>query len=243
MNFHGITDKGNQRKYNEDFVDGFIHQNALFLLVGDGQGSDEFGIAASRIAIHEMRNYIEREYKRGMDLKTLLSSAFYLAHRVIEGVRKGDTGRYNGLSTSLTVVAITEQKQITIAHIGNTKLFLVRGGEFIQMTKDHTVAQGLLEQRKITPQELPTHPERAILTRGLGVFEEANPDITQGMVQTGDILLLVSDGITEHLTQEEIKTLVQQAGNNQLATEYLVQGANERGGWDNLSAIASYINF
>ena len=246
MNFHAMTDKGEKREYNEDFVDGFIHENVLFLMAADGQGGGgPGGQSAGKAAIYEARALIEREYKRGMEkhLEWILNHAFYVAHRACEGVRKGDPGRYGGFCASMTVVAVMPTREMVFAHIGNTKFLLDREGNLTQVTTDHTVTQSLLEQRKITPSEAVNHPERAILTRGIGVFPDAKPDIKRGMLARGDILLLVSDGITEHLTLPEIARLVAEAGNIKTACEYLIRGANERGGWDNLSAVVSYIDF
>lgn len=245
LNFHAVTHKGDKQEYNEDFVEGFQHEGVLFLLVGDGQGSDKYGQSASHVAINEIRRYMERHFKRGMEaqLETLFRDAFYLAHRVIEGVRKGDVDRYNGFCASVTAVAITPQKRITFAHVGSTKLFLLRDGNFIQMTKDHTVAQELLNQRKITPQDFERHPERGILTKALGIFPEVQVDVFSGAVAREDIIALVSDGITNHLQKEEMKQLILASGNIKTACEYLINGSNERGGLDNLSVATSYISF
>nr|WP_235887974.1 PP2C family serine/threonine-protein phosphatase [Neobacillus paridis] len=240
-----MTDKGDKREYNEDFIDGFEHEGVLFLLVADGQGAHKGGQTASAVAGVEIRKYIEEVYKRGMekDLETVLKRAVYVAHRVVEGVRKGDMGSYHGLCTSLTLVALQQSKKITFVHIGNTKFFLLREGNLIQMTTDHTVTEQLLKVKKITKEEALIHPERAYLTKGIGIFPKAEPDIVSGAVAKEDILILVSDGITEHLAGHEIAELVLKAGNNETACDYLIKGANERGGYDNLSAMISYINF
>ncbi|MFE8700928.1 PP2C family protein-serine/threonine phosphatase [Cytobacillus sp. FJAT-54145] len=243
FDFYALTHKGDKQDYNEDAIEAFELHDTLFLMVADGQGSHLGGLAASTLAIYEMKTFLEARFQPHMPLEPLLREAFYVAHRVIEGARKGGGGRYQGLCTSLTMVALTAGKRITFAHVGNTKLFLMREGQLIGMTEDQTVAQQLFKDRKINKDEIKHHPERFTVTNAVGVFSAVTPDIRSGSVQQEDLLVLVSDGITEHLNENEMARLIAQGGNCKTASEHLINGANERGGYDNLSAVLSYVNF
>lgn len=242
---YGLTNKGFHREFNEDYMDVFEYEGLLFLFVADGQGSHQGGLSASSLAIHEIKTYLQTHFQQGREsqLESILKEALYLAHRVIGGAREAND-EYQGLCTSITIVVLQPNRRITIAHVGNTKFFLLRRGNLIRMTKDHTVAQQLVDERKITPEEYSLHPQRAALTRCIGILprDQPQPDIASGEVLQGDILLLTSDGITEHLQEAEIRQIVEQAGNTKTACEYLIQGANERGGYDNLTAVTAYIN-
>ena len=100
-----------------------------------------------------------------------------------------------------------------------------------------------MDQRKITKEEVRTHPERATLTKALGVWEDIEPDIFSGKVNTGDILFLCTDGVYELLADAEMQAIIWEAGDSEKASEWLIEGANKRGGVDNIAILLSYIGF
>lgn len=245
FNYYGSTDKGKVREFNEDFFSGFIHKNVLFLMIADGLGGKEGSVQASAIALNEMRRHIERnlENDRPEHLKKLIEDGMFWANRILLAYKRANDTLFSGFGTTFTMCAITQNKDIVIGHAGNTRLYIFRNNMLTQMTKDHSEAQKLLEQGKITKDELRVHPERATLTKALGAWEDVQYDIFWGKLATQDIVFLCSDGVSGLLTDDEIQSIIIEAGESQKTCEWMIQGANQRGGIDNISCLVSYIGF
>lgn len=244
-NYFGLTDKGKEKDLNEDAFHCFEHKNVLFLMVADGLGYREGLDMASMVAINELRRHIEKhlEADNTAHLKAIIGQGLFWANRVLLAYKKANETRYAGFGSTITMCAINRNKDIVIGHAGNSRLYLLRNDALVQMTKDHTEAQMLLEQKKITKEEARVHPERATLTKGLGAWEEVDFDIFGGKLVKGDLVFLCTDGVYNMLTEEEIRNIILEAGNTEKACQWLAEGANQRGGIDNLTAVISYINF
>lgn len=245
FNYYGITNRGKVKEINEDFFNGFIHKNVLFLMVADGLGGKEGNDLASAVALNEMRRHIEKnlENDRVDHLKKVIEQGMFWINRVLLAYKRANDQAYGGFGTTFTICAVNKDKDVVIGHVGNTRMYLLRNNTIVAMTKDHTEAQKLFEQNKITREELRVHPERATLTKALGVWEDLDPDIFSGKLASKDILLLCSDGVYNMLTDDEIRSIVLEAGESKTACEWLVEGANKRGGVDNIVALISYIGF
>lgn len=242
FNFFGQTDRGKVKEFNEDVFLGFVHKNVLFVMVADALGGREGQDSASAVAVNEMRRYIEQymENDSPEHLKNLIAKGLYLTNRVLITYRRaGDA--YAGIATTLTLCAINSQKDIVVGHVGNTRMYLLRGGELVQLTRDHTETQNLLDQKKINKDEARIHPERGTLTKALGAWESIECDTFNGKVIAGDILFLCSDGIYGLLLEQEIQSVILEAGESEKACNWLINGANTRGGPDNITALLSYI--
>lgn len=247
MHCFGVTDKGNVRKKNEDYCEGFIKNDTLFLLVADGFGiqDDKDGQSAGIIACNEVKRYIERFYDTlaKENLTNFLSQCIYAANRAIGSYKQADFDKYSGLGSSITVCAVLPTRETIVGHMGTTRVYIIRNGQAIQATTDHTSAQKLLQDNKISKDEYMNHPERAILTNGLGFSEESNPDLLNITLSKDDILVLLTDGVYNLMSEQEIAMVIQEAGNTKTAAELFIKYAKERGGFDNLTALVSYINF
>jgi len=245
FNYYGIADKGKEKEINEDFFNGFIYKDVLFLMVADGLGGREGNDLASAVALNEMRRHIEKNLENDNveHLKKIIEQGMFWANRVLLAYKRADDQAYGGFGTTLTMCAVNKNKDVVIGHVGNTRLYLLRNNILISMTKDHTEAQRLFEQNKITKEELRVHPERATLTKALGVWENLECDIFSGKLASKDILLLCSDGVYNMLTENEIQSIIIEAGESKTACEWLVEGANKRGGVDNIVVLISYIGF
>ena len=244
-NYYGLNDKGEVKEINEDAFNGIIHGNVLFLMVADGLGGKEGVPFSSIIAVNEMRRHIERNLKgdRADYLKGFIAEGMFWINRVLLAYKRANDTLYGGFGTTFTVCAINKDKDIVVGHAGNTRLYILREGMLTQLTKDHTEAQKLFEAGKIKKEELRDHPERAILTKALGHWEEVDFDIFGGKLSSQDIVLLCSDGVHALLTDDEIQSILIESGESKTACEWLIQGANQRGGIDNSVSLISYINF
>lgn len=245
FNFYGQSDKGKVRPFNDDVFGGFIHKDVLFLMLADSVGTQEGADAASAVALHEMNTFISKhlETDNVEHLKKTIQQGMFWTNRVILAYRRANEQVYGGAATALTVCAVTKNKDIVVGHVGNTRLYLLRlNTPLTQMTKDHTEAQALLEQGKITKEEVRIHPGRGVLTRAIGAYDDPQPDIFSGKLQQSDILVLLTDGIYNLLTDSEIEKIIIEAGESKRACEWLIEGMNQRGGIDNGAAVISYIN-
>lgn len=245
FNFYGSTDSGKSREFNEDAFDGFAHGNVLFLMVADGLGGKEGADLASHIALNELRRYIER-YLKSADsahVGEVLEAGMYFANRVVMAYRRANDTLYGNFGTSLTVCAINAQKDTIVCHAGNTRLYFLRQGSLIPVTKDHTEAQRLVDQGKITKEEMMRHPERLSLTNGIGISEVPTFDQFGGRIQSQDLIILCTDGIYGMMSDDEIRDIVLEAGESKKACEWLIEGGNQRGGIDNMAVLLSLINF
>lgn len=248
FNFFGLSDKGEKKDFQEDSFYGFERNNVLFLMIADGMGSKEGLDVASVMAINQAVNYIERYFPVNSKynipfLKTLIDGAFYNANREIIAYKRANESLYNGLVTTFTLCAITNNKEFIMAHIGNTRLYILRNGNLVQLTKDHTEAKLLLDQKKITNEELRIHPARHTLTKCLGLTYDFKYDLMEGKLNTKDLIFMCSDGVYDLMFDEEIKGVLAEATESKTACEWFIQGANQRGGYDNISTLISFINF
>lgn len=245
FNYYGFSDIGKRLKVMEDYFDGFIiNNNVLFVCVADGLGAKKGTDVASVIAIDEFRKYMEKNLQTDNvnEIEKHAKNAIYMINRIIYNYRRIDKENYGNFATTFTAIAINSRKEIVIIHLGNTRLYLFRSGNLVQMTKDDTEAMKLLEQRKITEKDYPMHPDRNVLTKYLGM-PEVEPFITKGVLQKEDIIILMTNGIYEMLDNEKMTQIILNTESSKQACEWFIQGANEMGGLDNSAIVISYINF
>jgi len=136
------------------------------------------------------------------------------------------------------VTAILYENQMSIAHVGDSRLYRYSNKSLNQITKDHTLLQELVDQGFYTPEEAKNAPNKNIVTRGLGADSEVQVDVCEEYISKGDKILLCSDGLTDMLEDAEILAIMNKyADNNQTCAQALINSANENGGLDNISAI------
>lgn len=195
------------------------------------------GEIASKLATETTKNYIENnfdqiEHSRDEILK-LVKDAMEYANSVVYEYSKKDEN-LQGMGTTLDVCFIYNNK-IYIGHVGDSRIYRIRGENARKLTKDHSYVQQLVEDGKITRQEAEHHPKKNMLLKALGCTEYVEPDIRARNLEKGDILLMCSDGLTNMVTEEQIYNLVKDDA--QTAPEELVKLANDQGGYDNITVI------
>lgn len=139
-----------------------------------------------------------------------------------------------GMGTTLDVCFIYNNK-IYIGHVGDSRIYRIRGEIIRKLTKDHSYVQQLVEDGKITREEATNHPKKNMLTKALGCTPYVEPDIRARNVEKGDIIIMCSDGLTNMVTEQEIFEAVKE--NAEKAPEVLVQKANNAGGYDNITVV------
>ena len=232
------SDVGEARELNEDFF--FISypdDPVQLFIIADGMGGYNGGEVASRLAVDAAKNYILSNYeKTNRDRESLVdlvkNSSQYANMVVYEKAQSNNELKKMG--TTLDVCLIY-QNRAYIAHIGDSRVYRLRKEFFRRLTKDHSYVQQLVDEGKITKQESINHPEKNMLLKALGVTPFIEPDaMVKGFIK-GDTILMCSDGLTNMISEDEIKRIIQE--NPTDATKMLVQRANDCGGKDNITAI------
>jgi protein phosphatase len=221
------TDTGRQRKGNED---AYFARSPLFA-VADGMGGAQAGEVASRAAIEAIENGLPDG--PGSAEQRLAGLVLDANERIIE-MAQGDREKA-GMGTTMTAAYVTEG-DVAIAHVGDSRLYRLRGGELERLTQDHTLVAELERQGKITQEEAGRHPQRSIITRALGAEHDIEVDHHTWPARDGDIYLICSDGLMM-FPEEEIGEIVRGAPDLRTAARSLVDAANAGGGRDNITVV------
>jgi len=227
------TDSGQVRDVNEDAVYADTDGDWGMLVIADGMGGHAAGDVASEAAIEAFVETIEPAVSDGLpeDLPSLLTDSVYAANDRLDTMIEQEP-ELDGMGTTLVAALLTDG-QATLVNVGDSRGYLVTESDIEQITADHSLVQQLVENGDITPQEARTHPQRNIVSQSLGTHEAIDPDVFT--INRRGSVLLCSDGLTEELSDEEIRTLVAHADNLDETADRLVQRANENGGSDNIS--------
>jgi serine/threonine protein phosphatase PrpC/formylglycine-generating enzyme required for sulfatase activity len=233
------TDTGRVRDNNEDYFDfrepideRQWREDGCLYVVADGVGGSAEGEIASQRAVETaLRHYYEET--SGPDPAQRLVEAVKAAN--LEIYQLVQSGEHLKMGTTLVMAALRGD-QFTIAHVGDSRAYLVRGDHISQLTEDHSLVWRLYKEGTITHQEMLEHPKRNLLLRSLGHTEDVEVDTTQGELQRGDALVLCSDGLTTYLSDDEIAGVVRTTP-GQAAVDRLIEMANQRGGKDNITVL------
>lgn len=205
-------------------------------IIADGVGGSEAGGLASSLAVQFM---IDRYYKQSStDIETSLLNAINQANKnILKESEKRDI-----LSMYTTIVcAVICGDQLYVAHLGDSRAYLMRSGELKRLTKDHSRVQALIDEGKLSEEEVKTYPARNLITRSLGDELNIKPDISHHDIHANDLLLLCSDGLHGELSDEEIADIMQGNSDLQTTCKALIEQANSSGGKDNISLILTRV--
>lgn len=239
------TDPGMVRGHNEDAV--FANPNQGFVILADGMGGYNAGEVASGMATMLLSTELETAFAAKPPHEIDRASGQSLARRYIldkmamtnSAIYKTAESQpqYAGMGTTL-VMALFCDDQVTVAHIGDSRLYRLRGETFSAITRDHSLLQEQIDSGMISAEEAKFSQNKNLVTRALGVDPEVETEIHEYPVLPGDIYLLCSDGLNDMVEDEEIQlTLQMLAANLELAATQLIQMANDNGGRDNVSVI------
>jgi serine/threonine protein phosphatase PrpC len=235
-----LSDVGNVRQNNEDtglFVrladEGIRRLKGYLLLVADGMGGHLAGEVASQMAAE----IVNREYFQHKDsIEKSLLRAFQIANReIFNEARQHDTLR--GMGTTCTAIVVHDQ-QLYFAHVGDSRAYLFKAGQLIQLTEDHTYVQELLRAGDITAEAAINHPERNVLTQAMGTKADVRVDLGRCVLpfDLNDRLLLCSDGLYEYCSDADFVQLLSLPNLPDTADEF-VRIAKSRGGHDNITVV------
>jgi serine/threonine protein phosphatase PrpC len=218
------TDIGRVRDGNED---AYLVEPPLYA-VADGMGGHRGGEVASQLALET----VEDLFQRG---KGTLDEQVREANRAVFQ-RSSRDRKVAGMGTTLTA-ALLDGDGIRLAHVGDSRAYLVRAGAVRRLTEDHTLVNRMIRAGEITADEAEIHPHRNVLTRSLGTEPEVEIDVDRIGLLDGDRLLLCSDGLTGMVTEDQIAAILEATPSPQDAADRLVRAANRAGGVDNITVI------
>jgi PPM family protein phosphatase len=224
----GFTDPGRKRRRNED---SFVIDPPLFA-VADGMGGAQAGEVASRLAAAAFREFHDAD---SLDPEGRLAAIIQEANRRIYE-RASDDAQVSGMGTTITA-ALVGSAGLVIGHVGDSRAYRLRGGDFEQLTDDHSLVADLVRSGRLTPEEADVHPQRSVITRALGTDPEVDVDTFTVGAESGDLFLICSDGLTTMVGDDDIRDLVTAARDLEQAGKGLVKAANRAGGEDNVTVV------
>lgn len=218
------TDIGRVREGNED---SYLLQDPLYA-VADGMGGARGGEVASNLALDTIQRLFDAD-------EGSLTEQVEQANRAVFERSQSDR-TVSGMGTTLTA-ALVQGDRVRLAHVGDSRAYLLRDGELTLLTEDHTLVHRMVVEGEISEAEAENHPHRSVITRALGV--DAAVLVDEGIVEMrpGDRLLLCTDGLTGMVSDDEIASLLRETSDPRQAVERLVETANGAGGVDNITVV------
>jgi len=237
VSFAGASDTGRVRPENEDHWSS--DPDLGLFLVADGLGGHLAGELASRIVADSMPGLLRER------LKCMPGDHQTLADTVVESIRELSSGLeeqtrhepgLEGMGTTLVLLLVRDDRAI-VAHLGDSRAYLLRDGDLKLLTRDHTIVQLLLDRDEISPAEALAHPSRGQVTRYVGMPGHPLPETRSLELRAGDRLLLCSDGLTNMVSEDRIGQLLADEPDRETCCDLLLAAANASGGSDNITAV------
>lgn len=239
----GRTDTGMVREHNEDCF--LIVPESGIAMLADGMGGHLAGEVASALAVDKITHHLLKAFAESRRPRAAGGQAFE-TRVLVEAIQGANAAIHqasltkpeqSGMGTTIVVVSFHDDK-LTVAHVGDSRLYRYRQQVLSQLTEDHSMVQELLRRGLISPEEARTSVNRNLVTRALGVDPAVDVDVHEEAVERGDLYLLCSDGLNDVLTDAEIGAMLAQHGADlDGAAQQLIAEVNARGGPDNVSIV------
>ncbi len=233
----GVSEIGRVRETNEDrllLLDQAGRGTALYA-VADGLGGHAAGSLASELAVATLRREVPVLLAQRMPPQEALALGLRRANAVIR--EHAEDPGHSGMATTLTAVLLGP-RDVLLAHIGDSRAYLVRGLDVRQLTTDHSLVQELVRHGGLALADAGTHAQRHVLTRALGMEDDPQIDVLSVPLRAGDLLVLTSDGLHAAVSPEEMAAVFRGTTDLEEACRVLTGLANARGGLDNASVVA-----
>ena len=236
-----LTDVGLQRANNEDSClyweperNDEFHRKGRLAVIADGMGGHDGGQEASRMAVETVRHVYEHDFTG--DSQSTLVAGLQTAHNSIQRFA-AEHPQFTGMGTTCTALAIVDRK-LSFAHVGDSRLYLLRGDKLSRLTRDHSYVSRLVETGIVRIEDAESHPQRHILTAALGSGHVVIPDAPEQSVplQEGDTLILCTDGLWSVVGEQDIARIARTSAPADTCLQ-LVRAALERGGPDNVTVL------
>jgi len=237
----GLTNRGLERPRNEDSCFARYDTDLALLVVADGMGGHQAGNVASSLAVSMAENLwgkLDRNVIRSTGGARQLISRFIIEANDLIITEAGNSLDKKGMGTTITAGLLCGNC-LTIGHVGDSRAYLIKDNRIELLTKDHSLLEELIESGQVDPEEAKSHPQRHVLTRALGISRDLEIDVIEHDISDNSILLFCTDGLTNLVHDEEILALSRETSEPQKLAESLIELANERGGFDNITVVVA----
>ena len=231
-----LTDVGQRRTNNQDYANQYKNKaGKSMVFLADGMGGHRAGNIASEMAVTDLgAAWVATEISTINEVREWFAE--YLEKENQQIHRIGQDEEHKGMGTTLEAVAVIDD-QVLFAHVGDSRIGLVRNGEYHQLTSDHSLVNALLKAGQITEEEAAHHPQRNIITQSIGQKDELQPDFGMVTVEAGDFIVINSDGLTNMISGDEIRDIVVSDLSIEEKAKTLIRFANNAGGLDNITVV------
>ncbi|MDK8387133.1 Stp1/IreP family PP2C-type Ser/Thr phosphatase [Streptococcus xiaochunlingii] len=231
-----LTDVGQRRTNNQDYANQYKNKaGKSMVFLADGMGGHRAGNIASEMAVTDLgAAWVATEISTINEVREWFAE--YLEKENQQIHRIGQDEEHKGMGTTLEAVAVIDD-QVLFAHVGDSRIGLVRNGEYHQLTSDHSLVNALLKAGQITEEEAAHHPQRNIITQSIGQKDELQPDFGMVTVEAGDFIVINSDGLTNMISGDEIRDIVVSDLSVEEKAKTLIRFANNAGGLDNITVV------
>lgn len=227
-----ITDPGKERERNEDYFGYLSGEFGFLFVVCDGMGGSAGGELASKTAVDTILEHFDSVTEYYTPYKEL-QAAFARANTKIRQIAL-ERPEYEGMGSTAVAALIMDDK-LTLAHLGDSRIYLYRNRKLFPVTKDHSLVQSLVDRKKIKASKAANHEQKHIITKALGPRAAATAEVSDFIkLYNGDRVLLCTDGLTGEVSEREIRTILKK-NNIEKAAQILVDTANSNGGKDNIT--------
>ncbi|TWT10362.1 Stp1/IreP family PP2C-type Ser/Thr phosphatase [Streptococcus sp. sy004] len=229
-----LTDIGQKRSSNQDYVNKYDNKAGItLLLLADGMGGHRAGNIASEMTVTDLgRTWVNTDLTEVDKIRAWLSDVIEQENQKIYDL--GQNEDYKGMGTTIEALAIVDQT-IVYAHLGDSRISLVRQQNYTLLTNDHSLVNELVKAGQITPEEAANHPQKNIITQSIGQSKPVELEIGMQTLEPGDYLVVNSDGLTNMISEQNIVDVLAQEMDLQNKAKLLVSLANEAGGLDNIT--------
>lgn len=229
-----VTDIGQKRSNNQDFINKFDNKQGITLVIlADGMGGHRAGNIASEMTVTDLgREWVNTDYTELSQIRDWFLVSLENENKKVYEL--GQTDEFKGMGTTIEALAIVDNNVI-YAHVGDSRIGLLRHGEYQLLTSDHSLVNELVKAGQLTEEEAANHPQKNIITQSIGQANPVEPDLGVQMLEENDYLIINSDGLTNMITNDEIVEILNQDKNLDEKNKELVSLANDRGGLDNIT--------
>ena len=226
-----LTDVGQKRTNNQDYVNHFVNRaGRTMIILADGMGGHRAGNIASEMAVTDLGvDWVDTQIDSVNEVREWFAHYLEIENQKIHQLGQDEAFAFI-------------DNQAIYAHIGDSRIGLIRGEEYHQLTSDHSLVNELLKAGQLTPEEAETHPQKNIITHSIGQKDEIQPDFGMITLESGDYLLLNSDGLTNMISASEIYDIVTSDISLADKAATLIRFANNAGGLDNITVALVYMN-
>ncbi|MDY3917494.1 MAG: Stp1/IreP family PP2C-type Ser/Thr phosphatase [Candidatus Limivivens sp.] len=236
MNAYCLTDVGRRRSSNQDYV--YISEKPIgnlpnLFVVADGMGGHNAGDLASRYAVETLIKAIKKEKKERNPIQIIGKGIEKANEEVLK--KAGTDPGLTGMGTTMVAATVSEGC-LYVANVGDSRLYLIRD-QIRQVTRDHSLVEEMVRMGELTEEEARNHPDKNIITRAIGVHKKVRVDFFDEDLQGEDTILMCSDGLSNMVTDQDMKEIVRDCRNLQEAARKLIETANENGGRDNIAVV------